>query len=137
MTYLEATMLRPGDAITTKKNKHSETVDGITIKDSTKQVLITCRSGNMYEHTLVTVNKAGLDESGGGRRGLQPAPARHQIWLARLKPTERHEERTELIQIMHIDETSIRFRRLESHSPFGTIQNNDMHTFELLQFIKD
>ena len=137
MTYLEATMLRRGDAITTKKNGHSETVDRITIKDSTKQVLITCQSGNMYEHRLVTINKAGLDESGGGRRGLQPAPAKHQIWLAKLKPTEKHDERTELIQIMHMDEAGIRFRRLESHSPFGTIEADNLCTFKLLQFIKD
>ena len=137
MTYLEATMLRRGDAVTTKKNRHSETVDRIVTNDSTRKVLITCQSGNMYEHTLVTIDKAGLDESGGGRRGLQPAPARHQIWLARLKPTEKHDERTELIQIMHMDETGIRFRRLESHSPFGTIQANSLRTFELLQFIKD
>ena len=137
MTYLEATMLRRGDAITIKKAGHNEVIDCIDIQTSPKQVLITCQSGNMYKHTFVTVNKSATETFGGGRREITPTPKKHQIWLVKIQRNPKDEPDTAIIQIMAIVNKDIRFRRLDSHEPFGTMYASKTHTFELMQFIKD
>ena len=137
MTYKEAICLRHGNVITVKKSKQTETVDYTTVKTAQKQVIIVCKNGNTYDHRLIAAQTADNDITGGGRREPQKAPADHQIWLAKLQRTKRHTVSTELIQIMRKEERNIRFRRLESHTPFETEYSNIFHTFELIQFIKD